>query len=84
MAYGVLGLSPEEFGRMTVHEFEAKVEGFNWLRLANARNTAQIIAAIGNYSGNLKKGHRIRVDDICPIKNPPRNIFFRRMFGLPY
>jgi hypothetical protein len=76
-----LGLSPEEFGKMTLREFYAKARGFGWLRQQAGRDRAEIIAAIGNFSGHLKS--RLRVDDICPL--PPRspaNIFYKRLFGL--
>ena len=81
MAYGVLGLSPKEFGEMTAHDFMQKIRGFGWLRLAAARDRAQIIAAIGNFSGNLRKGKRLKVDSLCPISNPPDNLFFKMMFN---
>lgn len=84
MAYGVLGLTPKEFGEMTLREFYQKMQGFGWLRQMATRDRAEIIAAIGNYSGNLRKGTKLRADKLCPIKSPPRNIFFRQMFGLPY
>jgi hypothetical protein len=84
MAYGVLGLTPKEFGEMTLREFYAKVQGFGWLRTMAARDRAEIIAAIGNYSGNLRKGKVLRPDALCPIRNAPPNLFFRQLFGLPW
>ena len=80
MAYGVLGLSPKEFGEMTAHEFMQKLRGFGWKRLLAARDRAQIVAAIGNFSGNLRRGTTLRVDRLCPIKTVPNNIFFRMLF----
>ena len=80
MAYGVLGLSPKEFGEMTAHEFMQKLRGFGWLRLMAARDRAQVIAAIGNFSGNLRKGASLKVERLCPIKNPPDNMFFKMLF----
>lgn len=81
MAYGVLGLSPEEFWEMTAYEFQQKLRGFGWLRLLAARDRAQIVAAIGNFSGNLRKGAKLKVDRLCPIKSPPDNIFFKMLFN---
>lgn len=68
---------------MTLREFRLKVRGFEWLRMMAARDRAEIIAAIGNYSGNLRKGVRLKPESMRPIPNPPNNIFFRQMFGLP-
>jgi hypothetical protein len=92
MAYGVLGLTPERFGTMTIKEFYENVQGFGWRRILAARGRADIIAAIINsgnaiVKSNSKRGggmKRVRADSLCPIKNPPRNIFFRQIFGLPW
>jgi len=83
MAYGVLGLSPKEFGEMTVREFYAKIDGFGWKLKLAARGRAEIIAAIINSTPN-RKGGAAKVDRLCPINKPPKNIFFRQLFGLPY
>ncbi len=78
-------MSPEEFGKLTVSEFYIKVEGFGWLQKLAARGRADIVAAVLNASANRKRGSgSIRVDRLCPIKNPPKNIFFRQLFGLPF
>ena len=85
MAYGVLGLTPEEFGEMTLKQFYAKIEGFGWKMKIAARGRAEIIAAISNSSPNRRKGTgAATADRLCPITNPPRNIFFRQLFGLPW
>jgi hypothetical protein len=85
MAYGVLGLTPREFGEMTLNEFYARVQGFGWSRELQAKARAQIIAAIANYSGNLRRGQRVRVESLCPPrKNPPKNMFYRQLMGLPW
>ena len=85
MALGVLGLSPKEFGEMTFTEFNAKVTGFCWNTEVEAKARAQYVAAIINTCGNLKKGQSVKADRLCPRrKNPPRNIFYRQLMGLPY
>ncbi len=80
----MLGLTPEEFGNMTLKEFYETYQGYGWTLLVDARSQAAIIAAIGNYSGNLRKGTSLRVEKLCPIRNAPANVFFRQMFGLPH
>lgn len=80
----MLRLSPEEFGRMTLREFYQVFQGHGWSELVASRGRAEIVSAIGNYSGNLRKGTSLRADKLCPIKDAPANIFFRQMFGLPY
>ncbi|MHA2046605.1 MAG: hypothetical protein ACW99G_17595 [Candidatus Thorarchaeota archaeon] len=68
---------------MTFKQFYAKLKGFEWTLLQDNRNRAELIAAIANYSGNLRKGTPpFTVDRLRPIKSPPRNIFFRGLFGL--
>jgi hypothetical protein len=92
MAYGVLGLTPEEFGDMTIKEFYETVQGFGWRNLLAARGRAEIVSAILNTGNAIIKSNskrsggakRTRPDTLCPIKNPPRNIFFRQLFGLPW
>jgi len=81
-AYGVLGLSPKEFGEMTLREFSAKLTGFSWLRMAQACDRAEIMCAVYNASGNLRKGTKMTVRKLCPIQNPPNNIFFRRLVNV--
>jgi hypothetical protein len=80
----MLGISPEEFGKMTLREFYIAFQGYGWTQLVEARGRANIIAAIGNYSGNLPRGRTLRAEKLCPIQDAPANIFFRQMFNLPH
>jgi hypothetical protein len=76
-------MTPEEFGNMTVAEFYCKLKGFGWAEKLAARGRAEIIAAVLN--AKRKRGSpAVRVDRLCPINNPPKNIFFRQIFGLPW
>jgi hypothetical protein len=78
-------MTPKEFGDMTVREFYAKLRGFSWKLKLDQRGRAEIIAAVCNASPNRKRGSpAVRVDRLCPIINPPKNIFFRQIFGLSW
>jgi hypothetical protein len=77
---------------MTVREFYATINGYGWRMLRAARGRADIIATVINAGNAIVKSQskrggqakRARPDTLCPIHNPPRNIFFRQMFGLPW
>lgn len=70
---------------MTIREFNAKLNGFWWLQVYEARNRAELIAAIGNFSGNRRKGvASLKPEKIVPIPDPPNNIYFRQLLKLPY
>ena len=85
MALGVLGLSPREFGELTFVQFNDTVTGFCWKQELEAKARAQSVATIINTCGNLKKGQSVKADKLCPRrKNPPRNIYYRQLMGLPY
>jgi len=78
-------MTPKEFGNMTVAEFYSKLRGFSWAMLLAQRGRAEIIAAVYNASANRKRGSSsVKVDRLCPINNPPKNVFFRQIFGLPW
>lgn len=68
---------------MTLHEFYAKIGGFNWSKTMEARNRAELVAAIYGASGNLKKGSpKPRPEQMVPANLAHPNIFYRRWFGL--
>ena len=82
MAYGVLGLRPWEFYQMTAREFSRAVEGFHWLQEKGTKQTAWAVSNVANTCGHLKKGQRIRVDQLAPNQNiSPNNPFYKALLG---
>lgn len=82
MAYGVLGLTPDELGNMTLGEFLAAVRGFYWLRERDAKDRAYVLANIVGTCGHLKKGKKIRLEDFYKAANIDRkNSWYRALIG---
>jgi len=85
MAYGVLGLSPWEFYSMTLYEFVRAVEGYYWERERQRLDAAWALSNVINTCGNLKKGHRVKIEDLVAKRSSraARNPFYRALMGLP-
>ena len=83
MAYGVLGMTPQQFGDMTVGEFLAAVRGFFWLRERDAKDRAYALANIVGTCGHIKKGHKVRITDFYrEMQLNPENSWYRSLVGV--
>jgi hypothetical protein len=84
MAYGVFNMSPKEFGLMTPKQFIKKVTGWGWSIERSAQSRAHALAVIINTCGHLQKGKSVTGKKLYPGRpDPPMNVWYRNMMGLP-
>lgn len=82
MAYGVLGLSPMEFGEFTPAELEAKLKGFFWKEEKEAKTIAWWLANICATQVG-KKGRKPRAHDFYKSRmSDPQNPFYVGYVGI--
>lgn len=64
VAYGPLGLKPWEFGRLTVGEFRAMVEGYNWRSEQRNIFAARFVAPVINGCHSVKLKRPVTVESM--------------------
>lgn len=62
MAYGPLGLKPDEFGRLTFDEFGQLIDGYNWRMKQQEVSQARFVAEIINTCTNRKLKKAVTVE----------------------
>ena len=83
MAYGVMGMSVDAFESMTPYDFLVAVRGFQWRQERESKNRAYALISIINTCGNLKKGKRVKIQDLFqPSYIDPRNPFYQNYVGI--
>jgi hypothetical protein len=83
MAYGVMGMSVEQFESMTPYDFLVAVRGFQWKLERDHKDRASALISIINTCGHLKKGKRVKMQDLhTPSLIDPRNPFYQNYVGI--
>lgn len=85
IAFGVLGIRPEDFYEMTPSEFYSAFEGYGFSQEREIRDRARFVAAILSVCGPADKHgrrKRFKTSDLAKDRsNPPRNIFYYALMG---
>lgn len=85
IAYGRLGLSPAEFGEMTLTEFSLACEGFSELEAERLKwmlyNTRRLCYYV--ISPHLEKGSGLKEKDLFPIPDIDGEIERQHVESLP-